>query len=198
VTTVAVIGGIGCGKSSVTSRLASHGAAVVDADVIAREVVEPGTPTLAHLVETFGAGVLDDHGGLDRAALAAVAFADADATTRLNAIVHPAVGVELARQVADAREHAPVVVVAIPLFREEHRALLGIDLVVCVDCAPDVARTRLVEQRGMDRGDVDRRMAAQTPRAQRAAAADVVLDNDGIPAALDAEVDALWTRLAAP
>jgi dephospho-CoA kinase len=194
---VAVIGGIGCGKSALTARLAAHGAVVVDADVVAREVVEPGTPTLRRLKETFGDDVVAADGTLDRGALATIAFADPDTTRTLNEIVHPAVGEALRRQVDAARASARVVVVAIPLFRPEHRDALGIDLVVCVDCPPDVARRRLVEQRGMDPDDVDRRMAAQPPREARTALADEVLDNGGDPGHLAAAADALWARLEA-
>jgi dephospho-CoA kinase len=196
VTTVAIIGGIGCGKSSVTHRLATHGAAVVDADVIAREVVEPGGDALDRLVAAFGEEILSQDGTLDRAALAALAFADPASTARMNEILHPAIGVELVRQVRDARVRADVVVVAIPLFRPEHRDLLGIDRVVCVECAKDVALERLV-QRGLTREDAELRMVAQQSHEERATLADEVLDNSGDLEALTTAVDALWDRLAA-
>jgi len=196
--TIAIIGGIGCGKSSVTSRLASHGAGVVDADVIAREVVEPGSPALERLVATFGEGILDPDGSLDRTALAAIAFADPASTAKMNEILHPAIGAELVRQVHDARARAEVVVVAIPLYRAEHRALLGIDRVVCVECPRDVALERLVASRGFTREDAELRMAAQAPREERAVLADEVLDNQGSLGDLDAAVDSLWDRLVGP
>lgn len=195
--TVAIIGGIGCGKSSVTRRLAAHGAAVVDADVIAREVVEPGGPALERLVAAFGDAILAADGTLDRTALAARAFADPASTERMNEILHPAIGVELVRQVREARERADVVVVAIPLYRAEHRDLLGIDRVVCVECPREVALDRLVSQRGLRREDAELRMAAQAPRGDRVALADEVLDNAGGLEDLEKSVDALWDRLVA-
>ncbi|HUD69497.1 MAG TPA: dephospho-CoA kinase [Acidimicrobiales bacterium] len=194
--TVAVIGGIGCGKSTVTHLLADKGAIVVDADVIAREVVEPGSPALDALVTEFGSGILADDGALDRTALAKVAFAEPAATATMNEILHPAIGVELLQQVHDARERAGVVVVAIPLFRDEHRELLGIDVVVCVDCPPEVALERLVAGRGLTEADARARMAAQLPRAERCADADEVLDNSKDPASLNELVDALWDRVS--
>jgi dephospho-CoA kinase len=193
VPTAAVTGGIGCGKSTVTSMLASNGATVVDADVIARDVVAPGSATLERLVVAFGGGIVRD-GALDRGALATLAFADEPSTRRLNEIVHPAIGVELVRQVGAARTAASVVVVAIPLYRPAHREQLGLDLVVVVDCPPDVALARAVA-RGLDREDVVRRMAAQPSREARLAVADVVVDNGGDEAALAGQVDALWQRL---
>jgi dephospho-CoA kinase len=198
VVTVAVIGGIGSGKSAVTERLGARGAAVVDADVIAREVVAPGSETLERLVEAFGDEVRSDDGTLDRGALASLAFAHPAATTRMNAILHPAIGIELARQVAQARGTHDVVVVAIPLFRPEHRAQLGVDRVVCVDVAPDVALDRLVTARGLAREDAALRMAAQSTREERQAMCDEVLDNSGTIEDLDEKVDELWLRLTRP
>jgi dephospho-CoA kinase len=197
VSTIAVIGGIGCGKSAVTDLLASRGAEVVDADVIARQVVEPGSPTLQRLVNAFGSEILAEDGSLDRAALAAKAFADPAATTRMNEIIHPAIGVELDRQVRLARGRSPVVVVAIPLFRPEHRGQLGIDEVVCVDCAPELAVERLVAHRGFTREDAVLRIAAQAPRDERLELADVVVDNTGSVEDLEHAVDGLWQRMGA-
>ena len=194
-TTVAVIGGIGCGKSTVTQLLADKGAVVVDADVIAREIVEPGSPVLEALVREFGPEILAEDGALDRAALAKVGFAEPSATAAMNAILHPAIGVRLLEQVREGRDRADVVVVAIPLFRPEHRDLLGIDVVVCVDCDPDVAMERLVAGRGLTVADAAARMAAQSPRAERCSLADEVLDNAKDPEALAKLVDALWDRL---
>jgi dephospho-CoA kinase len=195
---VAVIGGIGCGKSSVTELLAARGAEVVDADVIAREVVEPGCPALERLVAAFGDTILDDGGALNRTALAALAFADPASTARMNEILHPAIGVELVRQVQVARTRAEVVVVAIPLYRDEHRQLLGIDRVVCVECSREVALERLVSKRGLTAEDVALRMAAQATRDERRALADEVIDNSGGLDDLERAVDELWDRLVAP
>jgi len=193
---VAVIGGIGSGKSAVTDLLAAHGATVVDADIIAREVVAPGSPTLARLVAAFGAEIVSDDGELDRAALAARAFADPGSTTTMNEIIHPAIGVELLRQVQAAREHTSVVVVAIPLFRDEHRAQLGIGEVICVDCPPELAVERLMAHRGFTRQDAELRIAAQLSREERLALADTVIDNAGSVDALREAVDELWDRLS--
>jgi dephospho-CoA kinase len=193
--TVAVIGGIGSGKTAVTDLLAAHGAAVVDADVVARDVVAPGSEVLSNLEAAFGDSILAPDGTLDRAALAGIAFEDPDSTKRLNAILHPAIGLEMARRVAAAREHGGIVVVAIPLFRAEHRDLLGVDEVVCVDCAPEVALDRLTSQRGFSRRDAESRMAAQISREERNALADTVIDNSGTFGELEATVEDLWHRL---
>jgi dephospho-CoA kinase len=195
VSTVAVIGGIGCGKSSLTELLAARGAVVVDADVIAREVVEPGSSALERLVEAFDATILRGDGSLDRAALAALAFADPASTERMNEILHPAIGVELVRQVHEARSRADVVVVAIPLYRNEHRELLGIDRVICVECPRDVALDRLVSKRGLTREDAELRMAAQATSDERRTMADEVIDNTGGMDELERTVDELWDRL---
>lgn len=194
-TTVALIGGIGCGKSTVTELLAAKGAAVVDADVVAREVVAVGAPTLDRLVSAFGDEILQSDGSLDRARLATIAFAHPTTTTRLNEILHPEIGVALVRQVREASARSSVVVVAIPLYREEHRGQLGIDVVVCVDCDPDLALHRLITDRGFSEEDAKLRMAAQGASADRLALADEVLDNSGTPEELRRQVDALWDRL---
>lgn len=194
-TTLAIIGGIGCGKSTVTALLEKHGAKVVDADAVAREVVEPGSPVLERLAAVFGDEVLTAEGRLDRAALAAVAFANPASTAQMNELLHPAIGEELVRQVRIAQESTEVVVVAIPLFRTEHRQLLGIDTVVCVDCDANEALERLVAQRGFTTEDAQLRMAAQGTREERLSAADEVLSNTGTHAELAASVDELWERL---
>lgn len=195
--TIAIIGGIGCGKSTVTALLRDRGAAVVDADEVARELVEQGSPVLAELVDAFGKGILRDDGSLDRAELARVGFSSPEATAEMNKVLHPRIGAELARRVAAARERSEVVVVAIPLYRPEHRDALGIDLVVDVDCDPDTALERLVRLRAMDPSDAAARIAAQPSRAERRAAADEVLDNTGPQGSLERAVDALWDRVRA-
>ncbi len=192
---VGLTGGIGAGKSTVASLLVERGAVLVDADQVAREVVEPGGPAYQPLVDRFGPGILDAEGRIDRPRLAAAAFGDRDSLADLNAITHPVIGAEmLARR---DRHAAPgvVVVMDIPLLRAEHRDLLSLAAVVVVDAPADVALRRLVEQRGMGEEDARARMAAQPDRAARLEGADEVVDNSGDEAQLRAEVDRVWTRL---
>ncbi|MEZ5116848.1 MAG: dephospho-CoA kinase [Candidatus Nanopelagicales bacterium] len=190
---VGLTGGIGSGKSEVARRLAELGAVVVDADAIAREIVEPGQPALAEIRAEFGDAVMAPDGSLDRAALAAVVFSDAERLAALNAITHPRIAQRSAALIAAAPADA-VVVYDMPLL-VENGLTDGWDLVVVVDC-PDEARVdRLVRDRGMDPDDARARIAAQATREQRLAAADVVLDNAGTRDALRAQVDALWARL---
>ncbi len=183
-------GGIGSGKTTVTDYLATRGWPVVDADVIARDVVEPGRPAWVALRDAFGDGVLDAEGRLDRAFLADVVFSDPTARRRLEAITHPAVGRGLVAGVAAARTAgAPVVVVAIPLLRPEHRELLGLTFVVAVATEPAVALERLVQRRGMRPDDARARLAAQPSNEARAAFADAVVENDGTLEQLRERVD---------
>ena len=195
---IGLTGGIGAGKSAVASRLRALGALVVDADAVAREVVAAGTPGLAAVVAEFGTAVLDADGTLDRAALGALVFADADADARarLNAIVHPLVARRSAELVAAAPRDA-VVVHDVPLLVENGLAP-GYELVVVVE-ADEAARVqRLRADRGMSEQDIRRRMSAQATDAQRRAVADIVLDNSGSPAELDEKVDRLWADSLAP
>ncbi|HVX21642.1 MAG TPA: dephospho-CoA kinase [Acidimicrobiales bacterium] len=192
---VGLAGGIGCGKSAVADLLVARGAELIDADVVAREVVAPGGPAYGPLVDRFGRGILAADGTVDRPALAAVAFADDRALADLNGITHPAIGAAmLARREALAATDK-VVVVAIPLLRAEHRESMGLDVVVVVDCPVDVALQRLVEQRGMPREDAQARIAAQMARDDRRTLADYVLDNGGSLDQLPGEVDRLWAWL---
>jgi dephospho-CoA kinase len=192
---IGLTGGIGSGKSTVSSLLAARGAVVVDADVIAREVVEPGTPGLAAVAEAFGTGVLADDGSLDRPALAAVVFADPDARSRLDAIVHPLVR---ARSVELMTGLAPdaVVVNDVPLLVETGQAG-SYDLVLVVEADAEKRVARLV-QRGLTASDARARMAAQATDDERRAVADVVLDNSGTPAELEAQVDRFWAERVLP
>jgi dephospho-CoA kinase len=190
---VGLTGGIGSGKSTVARALARRGAVVIDADAIAREVVEPGTPGLAAVVERFGAGVLDGDGRLDRPKLAALVFADPAARTDLNAIVHPRVAAETARRIGAAPSDA-VVVIDVPLLVEAARS--GYDLVVVVE-APEAVRLERLVGRGMDPDDARKRMGAQATDAERRKVADVVLDNSGTEDDLERQIDALWAQLTA-
>lgn len=173
--------------------LARRGAIVIDADAIAREVVEPGQPGLAAVVERFGRDVLDEDGRLDRPALAALVFGDAAARADLNAIVHPLVAAETLRRQAAAPSDA-VVVMDVPLLVEAAKS--GYDVVVIVEAPEEVRLERLVG-RGMTVDDARRRMASQASDEDRRKVADVVLDNSGSEADLEAQIDSLWSQLAA-
>jgi dephospho-CoA kinase len=192
---VGLTGGIGSGKSTVARRLVDRGAVLVDSDVLAREVVAPGTAGLEEIVAAFGTGVLGPDGGLDRPALAAVVFGDPDARERLNAIVHPRVRDRTEELVAEAAPDA-IVVQDVPLLVET-RSPAAFDLVVVVDADVEVRVRRLVD-RGLTAADARSRIAAQADDAARRAAADVWLENDGARETLDAAVDALWHRRLVP
>jgi dephospho-CoA kinase len=188
---VGLTGGIGSGKSTVARTLADRGATVIDADVLAREVVEPGTPGFDAVVARFGASVVGPDGRLDRPALAELVFDDDGARADLNGIIHPLVASETQRRVA-ATPPGSVVVMDVPLLVEAARG--GYDLVVVVEAPAAVREERLVA-RGMDRDDARRRMATQASDADRRAMADVVLDNSGSEDDLLRQVDDLWADL---
>lgn len=192
---VGLTGGIGSGKSTVARRLVDRGALLVDSDVLAREVVAPGTDGLAEVAATFGDGVLDASGALDRPALAAVVFGDAAARERLNAIVHPRVRDRSVELIAAAPADA-VVVQDVPLLVESGMAPL-FPLVVVVHADAEERVRRLV-RRGLPEADARARIAAQAGDAARRAAADVWLSNDGAERDLEAGVDALWERRLVP
>ncbi len=166
----------------------------MDADAIAREIVEPGQPALDDIVVTFG-DVLQADGRLDRARLAEIVFADDAALARLNAITHPRIAARSAELLAAAPAYA-VVVYDMPLLVEQGPdSLVGWDAIFVVDCPDEVRLERLV-QRGLDPQDAQQRMAAQAGREARLAVADVVIDNAGGLAALDSQIDGLWSRLS--
>ncbi len=191
---VALTGGIGSGKSTVASRLVGHGAVLVDADAIARDVVEPGQPALDALVERFGPGILDADGRLDRAALAAVAFADPESRAALEAITHPAINEEFTRRIRDAPADA-IVLCDVPLLAESTQAQgRGYQLVIVVE-APRAVRLDRLERRGVPRADAERRMAAQATDDTRRALATYVIDNGGDLTTLERRVDEVWHDL---
>ncbi|WP_406057467.1 dephospho-CoA kinase [Streptomyces sp. NBC_01077] len=190
---VGLTGGIGAGKSEVSRLLVSYGAVLIDADRIAREVVEPGTPGLAAVVEAFGDDILTEEGALDRPKLGSIVFADADRLATLNAIVHPLVGARSAELESRAGT-GDVVVHDVPLLTENGLAPLY-DLVVVVDASPETQLDRLVRLRGMVESEARARMAAQATRAQRLAVADLVIDNDGPLEALAPQVRKVWDEL---
>lgn len=192
---VGLTGGIASGKSTVSAILRDLGAVVVDADLIAREVVERGTPGLAAVVEAFGDRVLTPEGDLDRAALGAVVFADPDARRRLESIVHPLVHQRGAELEAAAPAGA-LVVHDIPLLAEGDRAG-SFDEVVVVDVPTEVQVARMVRDRGWTREEAEARIAAQAGREERLAIATRVLDNTGTPEELRRAVEELHAELAA-
>ncbi|MFF6924782.1 dephospho-CoA kinase [Streptomyces californicus] len=190
---VGLTGGIGAGKSEVSRLLVERGAVLIDSDRIAREVVEPGTPGLAAVVEEFGPDILTAEGTLDRPALGALVFADDQRRAALNTIVHPLVGARAAELERAAPEDA-VVVHDVPLLTENGLAPFY-DLVVVVDASAETQLDRLVTLRGMTESDARARMSAQATREERRAVADLVVDNDGTHEALVEQVDAVWDEL---
>ncbi|MFF5027165.1 dephospho-CoA kinase [Streptomyces collinus] len=190
---VGLTGGIGAGKSEVSRLLVEHGAVLIDADRIAREVVAPGTPGLTAVVEAFGPDVLTPDGSLDRPGLGSIVFADPGKLATLNAIVHPLVGTR-SRALEDAAADDAVVIHDVPLLTENGLAPLY-DLVIVVDTSPETQLDRLVRQRGMTEHDARARMAAQATREQRREIADIVIDNDVPLDTLRKRVAEVWDEL---
>ncbi len=190
---VGLTGGIGSGKSAVSSRLAARGAIVIDSDVLAREVVAKGTDGLAEVVAAFGPGVLTADGEMDRPAVGRIVFGDAEARRRLEAIIHPRVRARAAEIEAAAPDDA-IVVHDIPLLVETGQAG-GFDVVLVVDVPAAVQLERLTQQRQMAESEAEQRIASQATREQRLAVADLVVDNAGTLAELDTRVDEVWTTL---
>ncbi|MEI2641931.1 MAG: dephospho-CoA kinase [Candidatus Nanopelagicales bacterium] len=190
---IGLTGGIGSGKSTVAKMFAELGAHVIDADAVAREVVEPRTPGLAALVEEFGNGILDGD-RLDRTSLAQIVFEDEGARTRLNAIIHPLIGARTAELIAALPPDA-VFLHDVPLLVELHLEN-AYDLVVVVDAPDDVRVSRLVE-RGLTEDDARARIATQATREQRLAVADVVINNSGDLDQLREQVRSAWPKVAA-
>ncbi|HEY5153576.1 MAG TPA: dephospho-CoA kinase [Acidimicrobiales bacterium] len=187
---VGLTGGIGSGKSTVSAALAGRGAEVVDADAIVRSLQEPGTPVFAAMVERFGASIVAVDGTLDRQAVADLVFGDDDALRDLNAIVHPAVGTEIARRLEEATTGDGVVILDVPLLVESGRDdLAGL---IVVDLDPEVAIERLVGQRGFTEADARARIARQASRQDRLDRADFVIDNEGSREGLADQIDACW------
>ncbi|MEV6203534.1 dephospho-CoA kinase [Streptomyces sp. NPDC051771] len=190
---IGLTGGIGAGKSEVSRLLVSYGAVLIDADRIAREVVEPGTEGLAAVVAAFGESVLTEDGTLDRPKLGSLVFADPERLATLNAIVHPLVGARSA-ELESAAGPGDVVIHDVPLLTENGLAPLY-DLVVVVDASPETQLDRLVRLRGMAEAEAKARMAAQAGRAARLEIADLVIDNDGPLDALEPQVRKVWEEL---
>ncbi len=191
---VGLTGGIGSGKSTVARLLAEHGAIVIDADRIAREIVEPGQPALTEIAQRFGDDVIAPDGRLDRGALAAIVFADTAALSDLNEITHPRIAQRTA-ELIDAAPEDSVVVYDMPLLVENDLAE-GWDVVVVVEADRDVRIRRLIE-RGLDEADIEARMNRQATDEQRRAVADVVVDNSGDLRMLEKAVDGAWSQIIA-
>lgn len=183
-------GGIGSGKTVVSSMLAVRGAIIIDADAVVRELQAPGQPLLRELADAFGESIIASDGNLDRGALANIAFNDKDALARLNKIVHPAVGKEMDRRLDEQRSTDNVVVLDIPLLAENPRK--GLCGVIVVDVPVETAVSRLVEFRNMDETDARARIANQASREKRLAIADVVVENSGTLEDLSRRVDEVW------
>jgi dephospho-CoA kinase len=187
---VGLTGGIGSGKSSVSALLAHHGATIIDADAITRELQVPGAPLVAALVERFGPTIIDADGSLLRQALADVVFTDPAALADLNKIVHPAVGAEMNRRIEAELDGKRVVVLDVPLLAENPRE--GLAGVIVVDCLTEVAVHRLVSQRAVREDDARARIARQATREQRMAIASKVIDNSGGRDVLAGQVEQVW------
>jgi dephospho-CoA kinase len=188
-------GGIGSGKSTVAAGLAQRGAAVVDADAISRGILERGGDAYQPVIDRFGPDIVRADGSINRPALAAVVFGDAGALADLNGLTHPVIGRGIAERVRELAPESGVVVIDIPLLGILTDDLFQLDAVIVVDAPEDVAVARLVTTRGFDEGDAWARVAAQIDRDQRRKLADIVLDNSGETAALEAEIDRLWSWL---
>lgn len=190
---IGLTGVIGSGKSSVSARLAKKGAIIIDGDAIARQLQQKGSPVLAKLVESFG-DILLDSGDLDRQKVAALVFSDAEKLKTLNQIMHPAIGVEIMKQIDDHMHSDHVVVLDMPLLVENPRS--GMSAIVVVDVDPEIAISRVVKFRGMDESDARRRMANQASREDRLRMADRVIDNSGEEDALQYQIDEMWDWFA--
>ena len=195
---IGLTGGIASGKSVVAARLAEHGAVVVDADRVAREVVEPGTPALARIAEEFGDGVIASDGSLDRAALGALIFSSPELRAALNAITHPAVAIRSQELFAAAAAADPtaIVVYDVPLLVDAGRAD-EFDMIVVVNASTETRVNRMVELRGMTRDEAMHRINSQATNTERLAIADVVIDSNGTLEQTLEQTDALWEKLSA-
>ncbi len=193
---VGLTGGIGSGKSTVASMLADRGAAVIDADGISRQILEPDGIAYQPVVERFGERIVGADGRIDRAELAATVFGDPVALADLNGLTHPAIGRVMAERMAELAATHPIVVLDIPLLNIATKDRFQFGAVVVVDTPVELAVSRLVDRRGFTEADARARMAAQITREERKALADFVIDNAGDRAALESEVDRAWAWLA--
>ncbi|CAB5065780.1 unannotated protein [freshwater metagenome] len=188
---IGLTGGIGCGKSEVSRLLEKRGAVIVDADLIVRELQQPGGEIFLRMVEMFGEKVLATDGSLNRAAVANEVFKDADLLKKLNTLIHPVVRRVMNERVESHRATDKIVILDIPLLVENPRE--GLDGVLVVDLDPQTAIERIVSQRNMSIDDAIARVSAQSTREQRLAIADHVVDNSGDRDALAIQVDVAWS-----
>jgi dephospho-CoA kinase len=190
---VGLTGGIGSGKSTVAALLAERGAVVIDADEVARAVVEPGRRAYTKVVERFGSEVVASDGSLDRSAIASIVFGNPEALAELNAIIHPEVRAEIASRLASLPDGDRVVVLDIPLLVEEGgRDRYGLAGVIVVDAPLDLVLERLVTRRRMDRSDAEARIVNQVSRPERIAQADFLIMNTGTLDQLEGSAARAW------
>jgi dephospho-CoA kinase len=192
---VGLTGGIGSGKSTVADLLVEQGAVLIDADRVAREVVAPGGPAYQPIIDRFGPAVVDGVGLIDRPRLASLVFGHPEALADLNAITHPAIGVEMITRKDSYAGTPAIVVMDIPLLKSIHRQTLSLAAVVVVDVPTELALERLVTQRGMDREDAEARIGSQIDRQARLEGADLVIDNTGDQDQLRGQVEKVWAAL---
>ena len=194
---VGLTGGIGSGKSTVAAQLAARGAAVVDADGISRQILEPDGAAFDQVVDRFGPSLVGPDGRIDRPALAGMVFGDPDALADLNRLTHPVIGRVMSERVVELAATSPIVVLDIPLLTIATKDRFTFGAIVVVDTPEEVAVRRLVEHRAFSEADARARVAAQITREERRALADLVIDNSGDRAALESEVDRAWAWLSA-
>ncbi|MGV8857165.1 dephospho-CoA kinase [Rhodoglobus sp.] len=194
---LALTGGIASGKSTVAQRWKQHGAVVVDADALAREVVEPGSRVLDVIAHRFGPGVLSEDGSLNRAALGNIIFRDSQAREDLNAITHPAIGRLAQRHFDDAARLNPdaIIVYDIPLLVESAQSLDRFEFVVTVEAEPEVRIQRLIEHRGMSQSEARGRVESQATSQDRRAVADFVIETNGSLDDTEHQADQVWSRI---
>ncbi len=192
---IGLTGGIGCGKSEVSRLLADRGAIIVDADLIVRELQQPGGEIFNKIVEMFGPSVVAEDGSLNRGAVANEVFKDKEVLKKLNELIHPVVRRVMNERVKSYSDTSKIVVLDIPLLVENPRE--GLDGVVVVDLDPEIAVARIVDQRKMNIDDARARVANQSSREQRKAIANFLIDNSGDRKALDLQVDAAWSWITA-
>jgi len=193
---VGLTGGIGSGKSTVAAQLAARGAAVVDADGISRQILEPDGAAFDQVVDRFGPLIVGRDGRIDRPALAGVVFGDPEALADLNRLTHPVIGRVMSERVAELAATSPIVVLDIPLLTIATKDRFSFGAIVVVDTPEEVAVRRLVEHRGFTEADARARVAAQITREERRALADLVIDNSGDRGALESEVERAWAWLS--